>query len=71
MPHGILLLWVFVVVGFIFFKSGIDYLAPGLLVTNGVHLSQRMTGILVHMWAGLVQRALNSLEMSLGVAYWG
>lgn len=46
MPQGILFC-------FVLFLIRIVYSAPGLLVTNGFHLSQRMRGILVHMWACL------------------
>jgi len=42
-----------------FFDHEEVYMAPGLLVTDGVQLSQRGKRILVHELAGLIKRALN------------
>jgi len=42
-----------------FFDHGEVYTAPGLLVTEGVQLSQRGKRILGHKLAGLIERALN------------
>jgi len=42
-----------------FFDHGEVYTAPGLLVTDGVQLSQRGKRILGHELAGLIERALN------------
>ena len=44
---------------FVFFDHGAVYMAPGLLETDGVHLSQQRKRILVQDLAGLVERALN------------
>ena len=42
-----------------FFYHGEVYMALGLLVTDGVQLSQRGKKILGHELAGLIERALN------------
>jgi len=42
-----------------FFDHGEVYMAPGLLATDGVHLSQRGKRILTHELEGLIERALN------------
>jgi len=42
-----------------FFDHGSVYMAPGLLATEGVHLSQKGTRILAQESAGLIDRALN------------
>jgi len=44
---------------FSFFDHGEVYTAPGLLVTDGVQLSQRGKRILAHELVGLIERALN------------
>jgi len=44
---------------FVFFDHGEVYTAPGLLVTDGLQLSQRGKRILAHELAGLIERALN------------
>ena len=44
---------------FVFFDHGEGYTAPGLLVTDGVQLSQRRRRILAHELAGFIERALN------------
>jgi len=35
------------------------YMAPGLLVSDGIHLSQRGKRVFAHKLAGLIDRALN------------
>jgi len=42
-----------------FFDHGSVYMAPGLLATDGVHLSQKGKRILAQGTAGLIDRALN------------
>jgi len=42
-----------------FFDNGMAYTAPGLLVSDGIHLSQRGKKVFDHKLAGLVDRALN------------
>jgi len=42
-----------------FFDHGEVYVALGLLVTDGVQLSQRRKRILGHELVGLIERALN------------
>jgi len=42
-----------------FCDHGEVYMAPGLLATDGVQLSQRGKRILAHELAGLIERALN------------
>jgi len=42
-----------------FFDHGSVYMAPGLLATDGLHLSQKGKRILVQELAGLINRALN------------
>jgi len=42
-----------------FFDHGEVYMAPGLLATDRVQLSQRRKRILTHELAGLIERALN------------
>jgi len=44
---------------FCFFDHEEVYVAPGLLETEGVQLSQRGNRILIHELAGLIERALN------------
>ena len=42
-----------------FFDHGEVYMAPGLLVTDGVQLSHKGKRIMAHELAGLIERALN------------
>ena len=42
-----------------FFDHGLVYTTPGLLATDGVHLSQRGKRIFAQELAGLIERALN------------
>ena len=45
-----------------FFDHGELYTAPGLLVTDGVQLSQRGKMFLAHELEGLIKRALNKVR---------
>ncbi|KAK4829284.1 hypothetical protein QYF61_002676 [Mycteria americana] len=45
--------------GFVFFDNGMAYTAPGLLASDGIHLSQRGKRIFAQELAGLIDRALN------------
>jgi len=42
-----------------FFDNGRAYMAPGLLVTDGIHLSQSRKSVFAHKLVGLIGRALN------------
>jgi len=42
-----------------FFDHWLACMTPGLLMTDGVHLSQRGERIFVQELAGLIERALN------------
>ncbi|KAK4826157.1 hypothetical protein QYF61_005730 [Mycteria americana] len=42
-----------------FFNNGMVYRAPGLLASNGIHLSQSGERVFAHELAGLIDRALN------------
>jgi len=42
-----------------FFDHGEVYIAPSLLATDGVQLSQREKRVLAHELVGLTERALN------------
>ncbi|KAK4816534.1 hypothetical protein QYF61_017735 [Mycteria americana] len=42
-----------------FFNNGMVYTAPGLLVSDGIHLYQRGKRVFAHELAGLIDRALN------------
>jgi len=42
-----------------FFYHGSVYMTPGLLATDGVHLSQRGQRIFAHELAGFIQGAIN------------
>lgn len=61
------------------FRSWGNFLAPGVLESDGLHLSSKGRRIVAHELAGLIERAVNlvqkgegmksgSSEMSLGVA---
>jgi len=42
-----------------FFDNGMAYMAPGLLASDGIHLSQRGKRVFAYKLAGLVDKALN------------
>jgi len=42
-----------------FFDNGMGYTAPGLRVSDGIHLSLRGKRVFAHKLAGLIDRALN------------
>jgi len=44
---------------FWFFDNGMAYIAPGLLVTDGIHLSQSRKSVFAHKLVGLIGKALN------------
>ena len=46
-------------ISFSFFDNGMVYTAPGLLASDGNHLSQREKRVFAHKLVGLIDRALN------------
>jgi len=44
---------------FVVFDNGMAYVAPGLMVSGAIHLSQSEKRVFAHKLVGLVDRALN------------